>query len=181
MWFIKSLLLKSKLQYMYTCTLKFTSVSCSRCPIRDRDSPRSCRWAAASMGSTSGTRAGDRETVLDVLFGDTTPVPVPVPAAKKTPYDWTYCKTTGGVKWYISEIINLPLLLLSLVLLCLTVVASALFCLCCRYWAFCLQTCTETQTEHTEIIVQCHNCKQQPVTIQSSSSINYKKGETKPY
>lgn len=24
-----------------------------------------------------------------------------------------------------------------------TVVASALFCLCCRYWAFCFQTCTE--------------------------------------
>lgn len=36
-----------------------------------------------------------------------------------------------------------PLLLVSLTLLCLTVVASALFCLCCRYWAFCLQTCKE--------------------------------------
>lgn len=31
------------------------------------------------MGSTSGTRAGERDTVPGALFGDTIPVPVPVP------------------------------------------------------------------------------------------------------
>lgn len=55
---------------------KYTSVSCSLWPIRDRDSPKSCKWAAASMGSTSGARAGDKDTVLDALFKGTIPVPV---------------------------------------------------------------------------------------------------------
>lgn len=62
---------------------KLTSVSCSRCPIRDRDSPSSCRWAAASMGSTSGTRAGDRDMVPGARFGDTTPVEVPATLVTK--------------------------------------------------------------------------------------------------
>lgn len=69
-----------------TCMWELTSVSCSRCPIKDRDSPSSCRWAAASMGSTSGTRAGDRDTVPGALFGDT--IPVPVPTTFMTKHNW---------------------------------------------------------------------------------------------
>lgn len=61
---------------IWSAHVKHTSVSCSRWPIRDRDSPRSCRWAAASMGSTSGTLAGDSVTAAGALLGDTTPVAI---------------------------------------------------------------------------------------------------------
>lgn len=44
-----------------TTTVRHTSVSCSLRPIRDSDSPRSCRWAAASIGSTSGSLSGEGE------------------------------------------------------------------------------------------------------------------------
>lgn len=60
-----------KLQrYSSHCVL--TSVSCSLCPMRESDSPRSCRWAAASIGSTSGTRM-----VREARLGLVKPVPVP--------------------------------------------------------------------------------------------------------
>lgn len=50
---------------------------------------------------------------------------------------------------------NIPLLLVSLDVLCLTVVASALFCLCCKYWAFCLQTYRKTHTWSTPPALKC--------------------------
>lgn len=134
----------------YRCAhLKLTSVSCSLCPIRDRDSPSSCRWAAASMGSTSGTRAGDRDMVPGALVGDTTPVDVPATLQRKRHLQ-TASKdpTVSGRKPPPSQS-NIPLLLVSLDVLCLTVVASALFCLCCKYWAFCLQTYRKTYTWST--------------------------------
>lgn len=127
--------------------VKRTSVSCSRWPIRDRDSPRSCRWAAASMGSTSGTLAGESATAAGALLGDTTPVPIAEAAklqveiqegrSKRSPHGgWRCTVSIGGVCDGPK-----PLLLVSVTLLCLTVVASALFCLCCRYCAFCRHTC----------------------------------------
>lgn len=160
---------------------KHTSVSCSRCPIKDRDSPKSCRWAAASIGSTSGTRAGDRDTVPGALFGDTIPVPVPTTFMMKQNQKSTVMRTdsesTQGwemthlnqLKTFTSKI---PLLLPSLAVLCLTVVASALFCLCCRYWAFCLQTYAG---ENTGCFVHHNNCKL-IVTFKRFSSINHKLG-----
>lgn len=120
----------------------FTSVSCSRWPIKDKDSPSSCRWAAASMGSTSGTRAGDRDMVPGVLVGDTTPAAVPTTVSTQQ-FNKAQCEEKTKLRKLVLRppgTTKTPLLLPSLAVLCFIVVASALFCLCCRYWAFCLHT-----------------------------------------
>lgn len=80
------------------------------------------------MGSTSGTRAGDRDTVPVVLFGDT------IPAAAATTWNTPdkELAAEGATRRAAPSSVP-PLLLLSAELLCLIVVASALFCLCCRY------------------------------------------------
>lgn len=63
--------------------------------------------------------------------------------------------TVSGLKKTPRSQSNIPLLLVSLDVLCLTVVASALFCLCCKYWAFCLQTYRKTHTWSTPPALKC--------------------------
>lgn len=48
------------------------------------------------MGSTSGTLAGERDTVVGALVGDTIPVPVPAAAAVRKTDRRSYMKRT---KW----------------------------------------------------------------------------------
>lgn len=85
------------------CFFQVTSVSWSRCPMRDRDSPNSCRWAAASMGSTSGTRAGDKDIPMAERLCGINPVPKPTallePESNRTQEHWTIGRARDCNSW----------------------------------------------------------------------------------